>query len=99
LPLAPEWTPGSRFLIVEADFGNAIAEVNETNNRFAAAITLALPPQPDLVAGGITGQSNLVSAQVAPVSWAITNIGSLAVTSVWTETVFLATNAAGAGLV
>lgn len=98
LPLTPEWTPGGRFLIIETDFGNAIAEVNETNNRFAAPITLSLPPQPDFVVGNVVGPSNLLSAQLVPVSWVVTNIGSVSVTSVWTETVFLATNAAGAGL-
>lgn len=99
LPLAQNLSPGDYFLLVTADAANAIAETNENNNLLGKPIALSLPPVPDFAVLDVSAPANAQPGQQIQVSWAVTNRGSLSVTGVWSETIFIATNAAGAGAV
>jgi subtilase family serine protease len=97
LPLSAQSIPGTYFLVLSADHANAIVESSENNNLGAAPLTLTLPPLPDLVVHGVVAPTNALPGQTLPLSWVITNQGSLMATGIWSETVYLATNTAGAG--
>ena len=97
LPSAATLSPGNYFLVVDVDAGNAIAETNENNNLLSVPISLTLPPLPDLAPLNVLAPTNAVPGATVPISWIVTNQGSLAITDSWSETVFLATNSAGAG--
>ncbi|MCL4785535.1 MAG: immunoglobulin domain-containing protein, partial [Verrucomicrobia bacterium] len=97
LPLTAQSAPGGQFIVVAADQGNAIAESAENNNLGAAALTLTLPPLPDFVVTNVLAAPNALPGQSLPVVWTTANEGNAAVNGVWSETVFLATNSAGAG--
>lgn len=97
VPLSADRPPGAYFLVLAVDAGNAVAESRETNNLIAAPLALTLPPLPDLVAGNLLAPISATPGELISLRWNITNQGSLAITSAWSETVYLTTNAAGAG--
>ncbi|MBE0545906.1 MAG: pre-peptidase C-terminal domain-containing protein, partial [Verrucomicrobia bacterium] len=98
LPHTGASTPGVYHLVLAADHGNAIAESNENNNLGSAAITLSLPPMPDFAVVNVLAPTNAAPGETLPLIWTTTNQGPTGITGVWSETVFLATNSAGAGL-
>ncbi|HEY9176032.1 MAG TPA: CARDB domain-containing protein, partial [Verrucomicrobiae bacterium] len=99
LPLAGSSTPGQYFLVVAADHGNDIAESDESNNLRASPMALGLPPLPDLTVVNILSPSNAQPGQTVSLVYTVTNRGSASAGPVWSETVYLATNSAGAGAV
>jgi hypothetical protein len=97
LPLTASSVPGTFFIVAAADHGGAIQESDENNNLRSQALTVSLPPLPDLRIVNILSPTNAAPGQVVPLVWSVTNQGSLTITGAWSETVFLATNGAGAG--
>src|SRR6185436_16304851 len=89
--------PGPYFIIVAADQDNAISELDESNNLRAAPVTLSLPPMPDFRIVNVLAPANALPGQEILLSWTVTNQGSLTITGALSETISLATNAAGAG--
>jgi hypothetical protein len=96
LPLAG-FTPGAYFLVSQVDALNEQAERSEANNRISTPLQLVLPPRPDLVVSNVLAPTDALPGQAVGIAWTVTNSGSLSVTGVWSETIFLTTNAAGAG--
>ncbi|MEJ5239195.1 MAG: CARDB domain-containing protein, partial [Limisphaera sp.] len=99
LPLAAGAQPGQFHLVVWADHTDAVPESNENNNRASAALSVALPPLPDLVAGPLLAPTNALPGQTVALVYGVTNAGAAPAGSRWSETVYLATNAAGGGAV
>ncbi len=97
LPSPANLSPGSYFLVVNVDAGNAVAETNENNNLLSVPISLAQPPLPDLMVSGVAAPANATPGSTIAISWGITNAGVLSVSNSWSETVFLATNSSGSG--
>ena len=97
LPLSAQSAPGAYYLVLAADGGNAITESSENNNLGATPLAVTLPPLPDLIVRNIVAPANAVPGQTLSISWIATNQGTLMATGVWSETVYLATNTAGAG--
>ena len=86
IPLETGLPPGNYFVLVAVDSPNAQPESNETNNLAAAAITLNLPPLPDLALADFSPPPQLTPGAAMDVSWVVTNVGSLGLTNVvWQE--------------
>ncbi len=97
LPLSTQTSPGSYYLVVATDHGNAVVESQENNNLNSVPIALTLPPLPDLAITQVSAPTQAFPGESIPISWVVTNQGSLNITGKWSETVFLATNSAGLG--
>jgi subtilase family serine protease len=101
LPLNYTVTAGTYYVFVEADgLGNQL-ESNESNNLSSGqAITLSLPPLPDLVTGSIAAPASAYSGEKITVTWTDANqgnadIGGTAGYQGWTDYVYLASDASG----
>ncbi len=90
LPIVPQFTAGNFAVVVLVDSGNALAESIETNNTFATALALSLPPLPDLVSARVVSPTNGLPGETVSVVWAVTNQGAAAVNGAWTETLSVA---------
>ncbi|HEU5123205.1 MAG TPA: CARDB domain-containing protein [Verrucomicrobiae bacterium] len=99
MPLAQNLTAGNYFIVIAADYANAIAETNENNNLLSAPISLSFPPLPDLAVGNIVAPADTQPGATVPVSWSITNRGNFFANGIWSETVLLATNNSGGGAI
>ena len=97
LPLSAQSVAGTYYLVLSADNGNGIVESVENNNFGWAPLVVTLPPLPDLAVHSLLAPANAVPGQTLFLSWLTTNRGTLLATGVWSETIYLATNAAGAG--
>ena len=88
---------GERFVIIESDVFNDVAEFsNEDNNTTVdnESITITLPPLPDLVVSNIDAPIEAFSGQDVPISWTITNQGDDDAVGTITDRVFFSDNAA-----
>ena len=95
VPLDGQRTPGTYYLIVDADSGHTIVESNEGNNQRAVAVELINPPLPDLVAQAIATTDLLLSGETVMLNWQIDNVGSENATGPWTERVYISNSADG----
>ncbi|MFN0053205.1 MAG: CARDB domain-containing protein [Planctomycetales bacterium] len=90
LPLSTSYAAGSYYLLVVADALNRQPESSETNNvRASSAISLSLPPIPDLVVTEITAPIEALSGQPMQVSWTLRNQGTGDATGTWYDYLFL----------
>jgi len=89
LPFARTLQPGTFFLALHADSANTQPEFDEANNVAARAISLSLPPLPDLAATNVSSPTNAAPGQTIAVTWTVTNAGAATVSSPWTETLRL----------
>jgi subtilase family serine protease len=98
LPLSTQAVAGNYFIVVAADFGNAIAESNENNNVASAPLVLTLPPLPDLAVFEVRAPANALPGEAIAVRWGVTNQGTLAANGTWSESVFVGPESNGTGL-
>ena len=97
LPLTPDSTPGTYYLVVYSDYWSAVPESAEGNNVGSAGIALTLPPLPDLAVLNVLAPPNAVPGQNVSLTWTITNRGNAEISGEWSETIFLAGDGAGSG--
>ncbi|MDH5668376.1 MAG: Ig-like domain-containing protein, partial [Nitrospira sp.] len=94
LPLMTALSAGTYYILVETDSGKTQLETNETDNHGAsAALTLTVPPVPDLVVTAITAPSTAQPGQTILLTWTVSNQGSAAATGTWTDYVYLSSDA------
>ena len=86
----PNVSAGSYLLYVDADDGLAIRESDELNNHRAVSITVTTP---DLAATGLTAPASARAQQVVSLGFTVSNVGSGAAKSPWTDVVYLSTDA------
>lgn len=94
VPLTADSAPGTLWLVAVADYQDAQAEATEANNLRSVPLALTLPPLPDLAVARVEAPAQAAPNQAFNVIWAVTNLGSVAATGVWSETLLL-TNTAG----
>ncbi|HNT15032.1 MAG TPA: CARDB domain-containing protein [Verrucomicrobiota bacterium] len=97
LPHTTASLPGTYFIVAVVDQQKVIAESDENNNLRSQPIALTLPPLPDLQVTQVQGPANVSPGVPFVLQWATTNSGAAAAVGDWSETIFLATNAAGTG--
>ncbi|MDH5639643.1 MAG: putative Ig domain-containing protein, partial [Nitrospira sp.] len=94
LPLTTALAAGTYYLIVETDTGKTQLETNEADNsRPSAALSLTVPPVPDLVVTAITAPVTAQPGQTIPLTWTVRNQGGAAATGTWTDYVYLSSDA------
>lgn len=76
----PRGCTGSYFVIVKTDTSNDVKEENELNNQTARAITINVPPLPDLRVSNVQTPLSATAGQVAQIQWTVTNSGAGAAT-------------------
>ncbi len=89
LPLNRTLVPGGYFLLVQADSANSQPEADEDNNLTSRAISITLPPLPDLMAANVSSASNAFPGQAIAVEWVVTNQGPANASGPWKETIRL----------
>ncbi|MCX6902525.1 MAG: hypothetical protein NTW03_03425, partial [Verrucomicrobia bacterium] len=87
LPLVAGLPAGSYFLVIFANADNAQLESDAGNNLISRAITISYAPLPDLVVGSVTAPWLVVLGSSVPISWTVTNQGTLAARGEWSEVV------------
>jgi uncharacterized repeat protein (TIGR01451 family) len=88
--------PGSYAFLVVADALNAVAEINETNNVGAAALTVSAPPPPgkDLVIENLVlSRSSVNAGGSLTIRYRVANRGTVAVTETHAERYYLSRDA------
>lgn len=88
----PDSLSGTYYVFVENDYNSQIIEVSETNNRLAsAAITVTMPPSPDLqLTQVIRSKDTLVSDASYGISYTVKNFGLGAVQGkTWVDNIYL----------
>ncbi len=88
----PRGLNGSYHVIVLADGEYRITEDNETNNSAFRAITLNVPPLPDLRLSNVQAPDEGFGGQPVPVSWTVTNHGdseSRTPANIWRDGIYL----------
>ncbi|MBI2875792.1 MAG: right-handed parallel beta-helix repeat-containing protein, partial [Candidatus Tectomicrobia bacterium] len=95
LPLNASAAEGSHYIIVETDALRTQPESSETNNLDTSeAVSLTLPPIPDLVVSDIVAPIEAISGQQIPISWILTNRGTGEASGTWTDYVYLSADQA-----
>ena len=88
----PRGFSGSYYLIPKTDVDNTVNEENENNNLATKAITINIPPLPDLTTSNVQAPDEGFGGQPIAVSWTVTNSGTgdtPASESTWTDAVYL----------
>lgn len=94
LPLSTEYADGTYYLLVRADAGSSQPESNEANNvTSTTALTLTLPPLPDLVIEEVVVPTTALSGQPVPVRWRLANRGTGDFAGTITDQIRLSTDA------
>lgn len=91
----PRGFNGSYFVIVKTDTENTLNEENENNNLSTRAITLNIPPLPDLRVSNVQAPAEGFAGQPILVSWTVTNNGDGASPNneaTWTDAIYLSTD-------
>ncbi|HDR13947.1 MAG TPA: hypothetical protein ENN79_00390, partial [Desulfobacteraceae bacterium] len=83
----PETVTGSVYIIIFTDGSGRQGETDETNNTSYRAITLDAPDL-TIYEGDVTAPGSLVLGEVVPVSWTVTNRGSVAAAADWYDRVY-----------
>lgn len=90
----PAGLTGDYSLFVITDRNIAVVENNESNNTSAGLPTvLQLPPPSDLNITHITPPANAAPGETATFSWTTQNSGANASSGMWTDSVYLSTDA------
>ncbi len=91
----PQGISGTYYLFVITNFGNTLAESNETNDTRSVATTITLAPPPDLQITSLgLNPTPDSSGQALTVNWTVTNNGQGATPAnqtSWTDQVYLST--------
>ncbi len=95
LPDGASLAPGTWFLVAVADFDNAQTELAEDNNTAFAPITLSHPPRPDLAIAQVLAPPAASAGQPFPLVWAVTNRGGIAVSGLWSDTLWVSNATSG----
>ena len=85
----PQASTGSRYLIVVTNAGDFQAETDDpadANDSFAIPVTLNAP---DLTATIVSSPSTAIEGATVPVTFTVTNQGSVATVTDWTDSVYL----------
>ncbi len=88
LPLNNVLLAGNYYLVVRAEAVGNVAESNEGNNLNSRALTLTLPPLPDLVAANVSSRPYALPGETTELTWAVTNSGTAFASGGWTEAVY-----------
>ncbi|MCS7091075.1 MAG: CARDB domain-containing protein [Verrucomicrobiota bacterium] len=99
LPLSGVATSGVYYLVVWTDSENVVPEASDGNNLRSVSVVMTLPPLPDLVVTNVIAPTNAQPGERVPVVYTVVNEGSTDAGPLWWETVYLGTNASGAGVV
>ena len=97
LPLTASVAPGSHYILLQTDALATQPESSETNNISVSAISLALPPLPDLLVSSIDAPLEALSGQLIPIAWTVANQGTKDVSGSFADQVFLSTDTAVGG--
>jgi RHS repeat-associated protein len=92
LPLNMQSASGTYYIFVKADVYGQQPESSETNNTRFEAISLQLPPLPDLMVSEISAPVDAISGQTIPVSWTITNQGTATASGRWNDVLWLSSD-------
>ncbi len=99
LPVNDQIPGGVYYILVNVDDLNQQAETNKGNNAGASsALTLTLPPLPDLVVNNVTAPANGFTGQAVLVSWTDRNQGTAPANGPWVDQVYYATDSQGTHL-
>lgn len=88
----PRGLTGEQRIFVVTDADQTAAEENESNNESSRAITLNVPPLPDLRVGSVQAPDEGFAGAPIEVSWSVSNDGDGATppnTSTWEDGIFL----------
>jgi subtilase family serine protease len=81
--------PGTHYLLFKTDRNNDQGETDETNNVNAVAITILAP---DLVVSAATAPDSAIDGDTIPVSWTVTDQGSVPAPAQWYDYVYLSSD-------
>ncbi len=97
LPLNASVANGTYYILVETDHYGGEPETNEANNvRASGAITMAVPPTPDLTVSGVTVPAGARAGDTVAIRFTMTNQGTAAASSFYYRLSLGDTNVAGA---
>ncbi len=74
----PRGYNGSYQIVVTADINGALNEETTTNNKLTRAITINVPPLPDLTVSNVQAPEQAFAGGPINVSWQVNNIGTAA---------------------
>ncbi|MBK9766716.1 MAG: hypothetical protein IPP63_06690 [Chloracidobacterium sp.] len=74
----PRGFNGSYLFVVTTDINGALNEENTTNNKLTRAITLNIPPLPDLTVSNVQAPVQAFAGGPINVGWQVNNIGNAA---------------------
>src|SRR5262249_13162355 len=94
IPLNASLSSGVYYIIVQTDALSTQPESSETNNTRSEAISLTLPPLPDLAVSDIVAPVEAISGQQVRLSWTLSNRGTSDASGTWTDYVYLSSDAA-----
>lgn len=81
-----DFPSGSYHIRVDADYSFSLGETDDSNNVGASdAITLTLPPTPDLIVSAVSSPAQAFFNQSILVSWTITNSGPAPANGTWVD--------------
>lgn len=94
LPINVNFGDGTYYILVGSDVYNYQIENNESNNAGASsAVTLTVPPLPDLVVDSVTPiQSVIEAGKPTTISWTLRNQGGAATNTSWYDQIYLSTD-------
>ena len=86
----PNGLTGTYYLIVDADSGDAIYEIDLTSKVAASAGTISVTSEPaDLVVSSFTAPAQLQAGTIASLSWTVTNQGTGdTIATTWNDAVY-----------
>jgi Subtilase family/SdrD B-like domain/Cadherin-like/Putative Ig domain/CARDB/Domain of unknown function (DUF4114)/Bacterial pre-peptidase C-terminal domain len=80
---------GNRYLLFITDKDDKQFEINETDNVYAAAITLGLP---DLIVSDATSPQQVAWGETVEISWTVENTSSFVAPANWFDSVYISDN-------
>ncbi|GAB1544710.1 hypothetical protein NUACC21_73860 [Scytonema sp. NUACC21] len=93
LPLNPDLSEGTYYILLETDANKEQLETSDSNNKVSASRDLTLPLLPDLVVSNITSPPTEFSGQRIQVSWTLHNQGNGVASGTWSEQIYLSNDA------
>ncbi|MFH0908412.1 MAG: CARDB domain-containing protein [bacterium] len=84
----PTLPAGNWNLILKADAGQQIGEINETNNT----VLVAVPSLPDLVPVGLSNVDDAVSGEPLTIVRSTRNAGAMKIDGLWYDALYLSSN-------
>jgi Ca2+-binding RTX toxin-like protein len=93
LPLNPNLSEGTYYILLATDADKQQLETSDSNNKFSVSRDLTLPPLPDLVVSNITSPPTEFSGRPIEVSWTLRNQGNGVASGTWSEQIYLSSDA------